>query len=105
MDFANEIPSNVPEKSNSGQVEIPFLNQYSNTDATKNGPKRTQRTGRLLSWKNMAADYWWEVGSATLSMATFLLIISILLVYDQKPAPSLPRGITVRLPAACWSQW
>jgi hypothetical protein len=47
-------------------------------------------------WSRLVLDTWTlEIGSALLSLASLASIVGVLAAYDQKAAPSLPKGITV----------
>jgi hypothetical protein len=47
-------------------------------------------------WSRLVLDTWTlEIGSALLSLASLAAIVGVLAAYDQKAAPSLPKGITV----------
>ena len=47
-------------------------------------------------WSRLVLDTWTsEIGSAFLSLASLVSIVGVLASYDQKAAPSLPKGITV----------
>jgi hypothetical protein len=47
-------------------------------------------------WSRLVLDTWTsEIASAFLSLASMVSIVGVLVAYDQKAAPSLPKGITV----------
>jgi len=47
-------------------------------------------------WHRLATDRWfWEILAMGLSLCNIASICAILLFFDNKPAPELPRGITV----------
>lgn len=69
---------------------------------TQNNPKQSTRSRSRTTqgfrwWNTHAQDRWtWELISACLCVALLATIAGILFGYDEKPAPNLPEGITVR---------
>ena len=64
-------------------------------EPTSEKPKREEIQPPSF-WSRLVLDTWTpEIGSAFLSLASLVSIIGVLVAYDQKAAPSLPKGITV----------
>lgn len=58
-----------------------------------NNPHQDQKTSL---WYRLTADKWfWEILAVGLSLSNIASICAILLFFNGKPAPELPRGITV----------
>lgn len=50
-------------------------------------------------WSRLIADWWiLELAAALVSLAALASVFGVLMAYDQKPVPSLDKGITVRAP-------
>ena len=79
-----DLKSPVPELNLDGHVQKP---------KSKSRPQDRVVTGPR--WSPTSDQWTWEVGSAIVSIAAVLSIVGVLVAYDQKPAPLLPKGITV----------
>lgn len=49
-----------------------------------------------LNWKSLSLDTWfWELVSVIFSVLCFIATTCLLIIYDKKPSPSLPQGLTL----------
>lgn len=49
-----------------------------------------------LNWKSRSLDTWfWEFVSVIFSVLCFIAITCLLIIYNKKPSPSLPQGLTL----------
>jgi|SRR5947209_7469470 len=88
----------APHQSQSVDTQPPIDFQLSAeipNAPTSEKPKREEVPPPSF-WLRLVLDTWtWEIGSAFLSLASLASIVGVLVAYDQKAAPTLPKGITV----------
>ena len=88
----------TPHQSRSVDTQLPIDSQLSAeipNEPTSEKPKREEVPPPSF-WSRLVLDTWTsEIGSAILSLASLVSIVGVLVAYDQKAAPSLPKGITV----------
>lgn len=88
----------APHQSRSVDTQPPIDSQLSAeipNAPTSEKPKREEVPPPSF-WSRLILDTWAsEIGSAFLSLASLVSIVGVLVSYDQRAAPSLPKGITV----------
>jgi hypothetical protein len=66
-------------------------------ERTSDGLEKTSTVGSLSSrWESITLDTWlYQIIALCFSIACFIALISVLLVYDRKPTPKLSVGLTL----------
>jgi hypothetical protein len=95
-----DTSSSVNHESRSRSVDAQPQTDPQLSAEIPNAPTSEKRKREEISapsfWSRLVLDTWTpEIGSAFLSLASLVSIVGVLVAYDQKAAPSLPRGITV----------
>jgi hypothetical protein len=103
-----DTSSSVNHESRSRSVDAQPQTDPQLSAEIPNAPTSEKRKREEISapsfWSRLVLDTWTpEIGSAFLSLASLVSIVGVLVAYDQKAAPSLPKGITVSFRRRyCW---
>jgi len=90
----------APHRSRSVDTQPPMDSRLSAEipNAPRSEKPKREETPPPSFWSRLVLDTWTpEIGSAFLSLASLVSIVGVLVSYDQRAAPSLPKGITVGL--------
>jgi hypothetical protein len=79
----SEVSTSISTISNDGKHSI--------SDHSNDSKKRPDSW-----WTRVSLDTWvWELSAAFLCIGILAAIVGVLIAYDNRPAPTLPDGITV----------